>query len=111
MGNLVTLTIHNDHLGDIERNPKRFVQELAVVASGKTTSRVIFAQTKVQGYKHISVPAIYLQMGGTCLIMDPHDSETQHWMRSNRGIFEERLLYLEQIASELRKLYDSSKSK
>lgn len=101
MGDLVTLTILGDRIDEIAENPRQFIEELYEVFSrGKTTT--ILGQTKVQARRHSSEPAIYVQMGNTCCIMDPYNTETITLMKENKEFFEEMLKYLEDTSFALR---------
>lgn len=108
MGNLVTLTVYSDRIDEILANPKKFVEELAA-ASNSPQSSTITGQTKVQGYRHSSEPALYVQIGNTCCILDAYSGETRRLVEENKKFYGEMVSYAEKTVRELRLLQNGSR--
>lgn len=102
MGNLTTLTIYNDRLREIVKNPEQFVRELNNVSRSYQKTQTIFGQTKVQQTRHASNPAIYVQMGNTCCLIDPYSDETRDLANQSPDFYKEIISYMEQTLKGLK---------
>jgi coenzyme F420-reducing hydrogenase alpha subunit len=112
MGFLTTITIYNDGVGDIERNPKQFGEEVVKAIHsnaihGATEIGVgCFANiAKVQRSRHADNPAVYVHLGNTLAEMTHGALETEKLFQKSPEYFEKLLTELKYQTRKLKKDY------
>jgi len=113
MGCLTTLTIYNDNFGEIEKDPKKFVEEIqkAICHQKVTTIGLgsVAIVAKVQKTRHSDNNTIYVHAGNTMCEMNTYSSETENLMLNNPLFFEEMLNEMEHHTRKLRDQFNRIK--
>lgn len=96
MGYLTTLTIYNDGLDQIQKNPEQFVKRLLEAANNTSGSSTLpvgnFGNlVKVQKTRHADDCTVYVHMGNTVCEMNAHSEETLKTMMQSKKFFKKMI--------------------
>lgn len=96
MGYLTTLTIYNDGLDEIKKNPGQFTEgvlEAARPMSGSSVLRVgnFGNLVKVQKSRHADDCTVYVHMGNTVCEMNAYSEETLGIMKQSKNFYKKML--------------------
>jgi hypothetical protein len=111
MGFLTTITIYNDGLGDIKKNPKQFGEEIVkAIEHNYNEAQSIgvgcFANiAKIQHSRHADQHAVYVHAGNTLTLMAKETFETEKIFNNHPEFFEKLLNEMKYQVKELKKIY------
>ena len=96
MGYLTTLTIYNDGLDQIEKNPEQFVEKLLNAAKNTSGPSILPVGSfgnlvKVQKTRHADDCTVYVHMGNTVCEMNAYSEETLKTMMQATNFFKKML--------------------
>jgi hypothetical protein len=108
MGYLTTLTIYNDGLDQIEKNPEQFVERVLNAARNTSGPSVLPVGSfgnlvKVQKTRHADDCTVYVHMGNTVCEMNAYSEETLKTMMQATKFFKKMLAEMKKQAKMLSK--------
>lgn len=106
MGYLTTITIRNDALDQIERNPEEFVENLMDAIWEKEAREIRCGNhgnaAIVQKSRHADDWAIYVHAGNTVTHVSAWDEKSEHFAKVNPQFFKGMVDYLLDQAKALK---------
>lgn len=106
MGILTTLTIRNDGLDQILKQPSEFMELLnGHLGGGRAGEYGIGNHTglvKIHQPRSTHNSALYVHKGGTVCDLTPYGAEAERLMRENPAFFNDMISYMEKSIAQLK---------
>lgn len=111
MGFLTTITIRNDFLHEIEKNPEEFTQKVVAMCSRMKGDKERYWGSDIipQFTRHADDDTVFVHMGNTVCEMNAYSKETLALMKSHPEFFQKMLKFMESEAKLMKKKFKEIK--